>query len=124
MSSVGAYHEPLLAGITDIAMKIENDPAKWFTDKAVSDSAEAKKSGRPLTVEQMSAYAISMKQHTAKTYPDVRVVHQIAVLTGGSVLRVAQPSSPSVPPKEFKFRILKGFTMMGDMKDRSKAAGF
>ena len=124
VSSVGAYHEPLLAGITDIANKIQNDPAKWHTDKAVADYEEAKKSGKPPTIEQMSAYAISMKEHTAEAYPEVGGENQIAVLKRGRVLRVAQHPFPSVPAREFRFRILTCFSMTGDMKDRSKAAGF
>jgi hypothetical protein len=124
VSPVGAYHEPLLAGITGIANEIQNDPAKWHADKAVADYEEAKKSGKPPTIDQMRTYAISMKQHTAEVYREVGGESQIAVLKGGRVLRVEQPPFPSVPAREFRFRILTGVNVEGDMKDRSKTAGF
>lgn len=106
--------QPLMflpAGISDVAERLLNSQVPWKIDEAVATYEESVKLGKPLTIEQMKALAISLKQHTADAYKEVGGPNQIAVLSADRVQSFEQPSFPPIPLVGFKFQIFTGMTM-------------
>jgi 20S proteasome alpha/beta subunit len=115
---------PLFAGIEEIAQRIADNPSGWSGDKAILAYAEAKRSGNPLTTEQMKAFAISLKQHTADAYREVGGPDQIAVLSAGRVQSFDQPRNlPPVALTSFQFQIVNGLSVEGYPEDPVKRSG-
>jgi 20S proteasome alpha/beta subunit len=115
---------PLFARIDDVARRIADSPSSWSGDKAISAYAEAEKSRRPLSLEQMKAFAISLKQHTADAHREVGGPDQIAVLSAGRVQSFEQPGNlPPVAPTGFQFQIVSGLNVEGYPEDPVKRSG-
>jgi hypothetical protein len=93
----------VIHGKRELAMRILRQPTLWTSDPAIATYAL----GKPLTIEQMKLLAISLKQHTSEIDPTVGGPNQIAVLTGGHVRSVEQPSFPPITATGFKFRIVE-----------------
>ena len=74
------------------------EASEWSGDSSIVDYAKAAKSGKSLTIEQMKAFAVSLKQHTADKYADVGGPTQIAVLANGSVQSFKVPGRSSSRP--------------------------
>lgn len=126
VTPIHATSPPLFAGIDEVARNIADQPnsARWSGDPAVAAYAEAKKSRKPLTIQQMKALAISFKRHTAAKYPEVGGPDQIAVLTDGRVQSFEAPRGlPPAPITHFRFEIVSGLRMNGHPEDPVKRSG-
>lgn len=96
-------------GINNLALEILRSTNAWRADPAVPACEQSASDQELLSIEQMKALAISLKQRTADQYPQVGGPNQIAVLTNGRVLQpVDQPPFPPITPSEFTFRIISG----------------
>lgn len=114
---------PLFAGIEEVARRIADHPEanEWSGDPAIVDYAKAAKSRKSLTIEQMKALAVSLKQHTADKYAEVGGPTQIAVLAKGNVQSFKVPDGlPPVPVTGFKFEVVSGMKMTGHPEDPVK----
>ena len=94
-------------GQPKLALEILQQPADWASDPAIAAYADSRTKGKPLTVEQMKALAISLKKHTSEKEPTVGGPNQIAVLTGGLVRSVEQPPFPTITATAYKFDIVE-----------------
>jgi hypothetical protein len=117
---------PLFAGIDQVAQRITDHPeaSEWSGDSAIVDYAKAKKSGKPMSIAQMKALAVSLKQHTARKYAEVGGPNQIAILANGKVQSFKGPDGlPPVPVTGFKFEVVSGVRMTGHPEDPIKREG-
>ena len=94
-----------------MAMEILRQPTSWVTDPAVASYADSETKKKPLTVEQMKALAISLKQHTSEITPSVGGPVQLAVLTGGHIQCVDEPKFSPITATRFKFEIVTHITI-------------
>jgi 20S proteasome alpha/beta subunit len=94
-----------LHGEPDVAEDVMQNPHKFLSDPAIKDYATAKCSGRvdSLSLDQMKALAIALAKVTSDRYKSVGGPNQIAVIKGGHVFSVEQPSfsTPKLPPFDF-----------------------
>lgn len=97
-------------GISDVALEILHNPTSWNTDPAVAAYRNAVKLDKPLSIEQMKALAISLKQQTAGRYREVGGPNQIAVLRAGRIESFEQPNFPPIPLTGFRFQIFATIT--------------
>jgi len=102
-------------GKRDVAIEILHNPGPWRSDPAV-DAYERRVGGQGLlSIEQMKALAISLKQHTADGDREVGGPNQIAILTNGHVQSFEQPDLPPIQLSGYKFLIVStaGFDNSG-----------
>jgi hypothetical protein len=102
-----------------LAMEILQQPVGWVSDPAVAVYADSRTQGKPLTVEQMKALAISLKKRTSEREPTVGGPNQIAVLRDGHIQSIDQPKFSPITATGFKFRIVAN---MGFENSRMPAA--
>ena len=94
-------------GKSAVAEQILRRPKQWAADDpAVATYVDAVEKRKPLTIDQMKAFAISLKQLTAEHDREVGGPNQIAVVANGEVKSVEQPSFPAISLTHFKFRIV------------------
>jgi 20S proteasome alpha/beta subunit len=101
-------------GISDIALEMLNRTNAWEADPALAACEQSTKDQKLLSIEEMRALAISLKERTADRYKEVGGPNQIAVLTHGHVLQpLEQPPFPSVSLSRFKFMIVANVRIDG-----------
>jgi hypothetical protein len=100
-------------GVSDLALAILHNPTSWNSDPAVAAYENAVKLDKPLSIEQMTALAISLKGHTADRYREVGGPNQIAVFKAGRMQSFEQPSFPPIPLTGFRFVIFATMTIGG-----------
>jgi 20S proteasome alpha/beta subunit len=93
-------------GKRDLAMEILHNPSRWRADPAVAAYEQSTRGEGLLSIEQMKALAISLKQHTADRDPEVGGPNQIAVLANGSVQSIQQPALPPIEFSGYSFAII------------------
>jgi hypothetical protein len=93
------------------ARLILSNPKPWTADPAVAMYDDAVTNHRSLTLDQMKALAISLKQHTAEIDPTVGGPSQVATLVSGQIQSFEQPAFPEVSPIDFKFHIISTLTV-------------
>jgi hypothetical protein len=90
-------------GIKDVALEMLRGTNAWRTDPGIGPCEESTSDQKLLSIEQMKALAISLKQHTTDRYKEVGGPNQIAVLANGHV------QSPIEQPVFEKKVVLSGF---------------
>jgi hypothetical protein len=95
----------LLAGKKEAAAQFLKNPIPWRIDDATAAYEDSISAGMPLSTEQMKAFAIILKQHTADIDEQVGGPNQIAVLSAGHVQPLEQPSFAPILLAGFRFQI-------------------
>lgn len=113
-----AETQVFLHGKKTLAEQILNHPEAWKADKAVRDYENATKLHKAMTMPQMKALAIALKEHTAETDKEVGGPNQIAILTNGKIASLEQPHFPGLVPRNFEFEMTIGY-----MFDNSRMPG-
>jgi hypothetical protein len=90
-----------------LAEQILEQPAPWAHDTAVKAYVQSKRDQRPLSLEQLKALAIFLKQQTSSENPTVGGPNQIAILRRGHVDSLELPKFPTVTATGFKFVIFE-----------------
>ena len=85
----------LVNGKTNVARQILRNPERWNKDTAIDAYERARRQNEAMTIEQMKAFAISLKRQTAKRDREVGGPIQVAVSQGwqGRILRAATVST-------------------------------
>jgi hypothetical protein len=103
---VGHHQMICINGISDVALGILRKTGTWRTDP--EGTCELSTSGQKLlSLEEMKAFAISLKERTADRYPEVGGPNQIAVLADSRLQSpIEQPTFLPVKFPAYSFAIM------------------
>jgi hypothetical protein len=116
-----------LNGKRELAGQILMNPERWKANAAIADFENATQKHEAMTIEQMQALAVALKEETAKQDNEVGGPNQIAVLRNHKVQSLEQPQFPAVVLPPYEFRIFSTFTFDesgAQDKRRRQAIGF
>jgi hypothetical protein len=98
-------------GIRDVADMVLGHAGTWMVDPAMAGCERSTNSQELLSVDQMKALAISLKERTADRYREVGGPNQIATLTNGRLQPIEQPAFRPIPLSGYRFAIVATITV-------------
>jgi hypothetical protein len=79
-----SHHQIIcLNGIPDVALQILGSADAWRDDPSIPGCQQSTHENEVLSIDQMKALAVSLKERTADHYKEVGGPNQIAVLSNG-----------------------------------------